>query len=164
MRTVPVTNATEQRLLRSVLDRLEDGNISGAQHLLRERLNALAQLAQQESTRKEVDLRRARAARIVSLDRPMLLAVVEVTAEVFAVVFDAHILALLRRTCHAARSGGVFNTHHTTRNNTHILRGLKSEASISIRKPVHEFSLVRVVERPWATRRRLPTPEARHRR
>ena len=114
MRTVPVTNATEQRFLRSVLDRLEDGNISGAQHLLRERLNALAQLAQQESTRKEVDFRRARAARVVSLDRPMLLAVVEVTAEVFAVVFDAHILALLRRTCHAARSGGVFNTHHTT--------------------------------------------------
>ena len=114
MRTVPVTNATEQRLLRSVLDRLEDGNISGAQHLLRERLNALAQLAQQESTRNEVDFRRARAARVVSLDRPMLLAVVEVTAEVFAVVFDAHILALLRRTCHAARSGGVFNTHHTT--------------------------------------------------
>jgi len=52
----------EQRLLRSVLDRLEDGNIGGAQVLLRRRLDCLAQQAKQVAAREEEARRRARTA------------------------------------------------------------------------------------------------------
>ena len=104
----------EQRLLRSVLDRLEDGNIGGAQVLLRRRLDCLAQQAKQVAAREEEARRRARTARVVSLERPLLLAIIEVVAESFATHLNAHALALLRRTCHGARRGGLYDTQYTT--------------------------------------------------